>query len=62
MLQVLPLLSHHLYWYGEVPPDAFAVKVIVVPAACGDALSAVVVANVRGADAVTVYATSLYAS
>src|SRR5688572_1254058 len=28
--------THHLYWYGALPPETVAVKVIGVPTACGD--------------------------
>src|SRR5207302_11285208 len=50
MVQLLPLETHHLYWYGATPFDALAVNVIVVPAACGDALSGVTVETVAAAD------------
>jgi hypothetical protein len=46
--QAVPVYTHHLYWIGATPPFVAAVKLIVVPAGCGEALSAVRAVKFRG--------------
>ena len=58
-LQLLPLNTHHRYWYGATPPDAEALQRMVLPAGCGEAGCVVTVSviGVTGAGAATVNGT-----
>jgi len=55
-LQLLPLNTHHRYWYGAAPPDAEVLQRIVLPAGCGDA-GCVDTVTVIGSGVVTVNGT-----